>query len=320
MLFGHRFEHTAQDDLHIHSRNRVQSAFLLLTGALAFILPAAFAVFVIADGGTPLTDVDPLSSLLIVLGLLLIPALGLLLMVYTGIHETLLLSRRDGEGKRRTRNFFGRRERVHSVFRIDTPKCLELRRRQDAEPAYTQLWLVMRDGTEHRLTTDNVPVVPGSQRTDVWLRELADYLNVAVPTEVVVGSTAGVKKAIYRPAPAPTSGKAVREARQRKAKGLTRSHEATEKLGTPARALLVLLGVFLAVLELTHVIALVPALFTGRLRVGGFRTGTTTFYWAEQPLTFSFNLLVGVAEVLIIGFIAWGCLRMAIRGRMSSNP
>ncbi len=191
MLFGHRFERTAQDDLHIHSRNRVQSAFVLLTGALAFILPVAFAVFVIADGGTPLIDVDPLSSLLIVLGLLLIPALGLLLMVYTGIRETLQLSRCDGEGKRRTRNFFGRRERVHSVFRIDTPKCLELRRRQDAEPAYTQLWLVMRDGSEHRLTTDNVPVVPGSQRTDLWLRELADYLNVAVPTEVVVGSAAG---------------------------------------------------------------------------------------------------------------------------------
>ncbi len=107
MLFGHRFERTAQDDLHIHSRNRVQSAFVLLTGALAFILPVAFAVFVIADGGTPLIDVDPLSSLLIVLGLLLIPALGLLLMVYTGIRETLQLSRCDGEGKRRTRNFLG---------------------------------------------------------------------------------------------------------------------------------------------------------------------------------------------------------------------
>lgn len=316
MLFGHRFERTAQDDLHIHSRNLVQSAFVLLTGVLAFILPVAFVVFVIADGGSPLTDLDPLTSLLIVLGLLLIPALGLLLMVYTGIRETLLLSRRDGEGQRRTRNFFGRRERVHSVFRIDTPECLELRRRQDAESAYTQLWLVMRDGTEHRLTTDNVPVVPGSQRTDVWLRELADYLKVAVPTEVVVGSAAGVK-ATYRPAPAPTSGKAVKEARQRRA-GLTAAHESTQKLGTPARALLTLMGVFLALLELSHVIALVPALFSGRLRVGGFRG--TTFYWAEQPLTFSFNMLVGMAEVLIIGFIAWGCLRMAIRGRMSSNP
>ncbi len=107
MLFGHRFERTAQDDLHIHSRNLVQSAFVLLTGALAFILPVAFAVFVTSDEGSPLTDLDPLTSLLIVLGLLLIPALGLLLMVYTGIRETLLLSRRDGEGKRRTRNFLG---------------------------------------------------------------------------------------------------------------------------------------------------------------------------------------------------------------------
>ncbi|WP_431081493.1 hypothetical protein [Pseudomonas thivervalensis] len=318
MLFGHRFERTAQDDLHIHSRNLVQSAFVLLTGALAFMLPMAFAVFVIIDENSPLTDLDPLTSLLIVLGLLLIPALGLLLMVYTGMRETLLLSRRDGEGKRRTRNFFGRRERVHSVFRIDTPKCLELRRRPDARPAYTQLWLVMRDGTEQRLTTDNVPVVPGSKHTDVWLRELANYLNVAVPTEVVVGSTAAVK-ATYKPAPAPTSGKAVREARQRRAKELRPSHEPTEKLGTPARALLLLMGVFLALLELSRVIALVPALFAGRLRVGG-RTGTTTFYWAEQPLTFSFNMLVGMAEVLILGFIAWGCLRMAIRGRMSSNP
>src|SRR5688572_33238646 len=109
MLFGHRFERTVQDDLHIHSRNLVQSAFVLLTGVLAFILPLAFVVFVIADGGSPLTDLDPLTSLLIVLGLLLIPALGLLLMVYTGIRETLLRSRRDGEGQRRTRTFSGRR-------------------------------------------------------------------------------------------------------------------------------------------------------------------------------------------------------------------
>lgn len=105
MLIGHRFERTAQDDLHIHSRNLVQSAFVLLAGALAFIAPVVFAVFVVADGGPPQTDVDPLFSLLIVLGLLLIPALGLLLMVYTGVRETLLLSRREGEGKRRTRNF-----------------------------------------------------------------------------------------------------------------------------------------------------------------------------------------------------------------------
>lgn len=105
MLIGHRFERTARDDLHIHSRNLVQSTAVLLVGASAFIVPLALIVFGVANGHAPLAGLDPLLSLLIVLGLLLIPALGLLLMVYTGIRETLLLSRLDGEGKRRTRNF-----------------------------------------------------------------------------------------------------------------------------------------------------------------------------------------------------------------------
>jgi hypothetical protein len=320
MLIGHRFERTAHGDLHIHSRNLVQSTFVLLAGALAFIMPLAFVVFVFADGLSLFADIHPLSALLIVLGLLLIPALGLLLVVYTGMRETLVLSRVDGEGKRLTRNFFGCRERVQSVFKIDAAKYLELRRRPQAERAHTQLWLMLRDGTAHRLTTDNVPVVPGSERTEVWLRELADYLNVAVPTEVVDYSAAAVVKAAYKPAPSPASGKAVREARQRREKEATPAPESTEKLGLPARALLTLMGTFLAVLELTHLIVLVPALFTGQLRVSGFRTRPTTFYWAEQPLSFSFNFLVGVAEVLIIGFTAWGCLRMAIQGRMRLAP
>jgi hypothetical protein len=317
MLIGHRFERTTQDDLHVHSRNLVQSAFVLLTGAIAFVAPVVFVVFVITSAGSPLADLDPLSSLLIVLGLLLIPALGLLLMVYTGVRETLSLSRRDGEGRRRTRNFFGRRERVHSVFGIDAPKHLELRRSPQAEPAYTQLWLVMRDGSEHRLTTDNVPVVPGSKHTDLWLRELADYLQVPVPIEVVTDTGASAA-ASYRPAGATTRRGTDKGAGLRKDKELTASPESSDKLGIPARALLTLLSVFLGALELTNVIALVPALFTGRLRVSGLRTGSTIFYWAEQPITFSFNLLIGVAEVLIIGFIAWGSLRTAIQGRMKS--
>ncbi|MEX5630803.1 hypothetical protein DM05_0841 [Pseudomonas poae] len=315
MLIGHRFERTAQGDLHIHSRNRVQSAFVLLTGAMAFILPLAFVVLGFSAENASMADLDPLSSLLIVLGLLLIPALGLLLMVYTGTRETLLLSRHNGEGTRRTRNFFGGRERVQSVFSINAPHALELRRRPQAEPVYTQLWLVMRDGSEQRLTTDNVPVVPGSQRTDRWLRELAGYLNLPVPTEVVVDPAA--RATAYRPAPAhDRAAKGVKP----KGKELTSSHESSEKLGLPARALLTLLGAFLAVLELTHVIALMRALLTGRLRVSGLRTGSTSFYWAEQPMVFSFNLLVGIAEVLIIGLIAWGCLRTAILGRLKANP
>ncbi|WP_458129805.1 hypothetical protein [Pseudomonas sp. Z2-11] len=310
-MIGYRFERTARGDLHIHSLNRVQSVFVLFTSALALIFPVG-AVLAIATADSSLVGLDPLTLLLMVLGLLLIPALGLALLVYTGTRETLLLSRVDAEGKRRTRNFFGRRERVRSVFRIDAVKYLELRRHPEAEPARTQLWLVLRDGTEHRLTSDNVPVVPGSKRTDLWLRELADYLQVTVPNEVMIGSTA-VAKAAYRPAPTPA-----KIARQRKAKAPTPAAETTEQLGTPVRALLALLGAFLAVYELTRIITLVPSLFTGRLRIGISRP--TTFYWAEEPMTFSFHMLIGVAELLVIGVIAWGCLRVAIEGRMKSNP
>lgn len=313
MLIGHRFERTANGDLHIHSRNLVQSAFMLLTGAITFILPVACVGFWLTEWQAQLADLNPLSTLLLVLALLLMPAMGLSLMVYMGSRESLLLSRVDGEGKRRTQNFFGRRERVTSVFNIATPRSLELRRREQAERAYTQLWLVMRDGSEQRLTTDNVPVVPGSKRTEVWLRALADYLNVAAPTEVVIESAAG-KPAPYRPAPTPA-----KLARQRTATGFTPAVESTEKLGLPVRALLALLGAFLAVLELNQIVALVPAVFSGRLRFSGFRSGYTTFYWAEQPLAFSFNVLMSAVEVLVIGLIAWGCLRTAVLGRMKAN-
>ncbi|MBT2339283.1 MULTISPECIES: hypothetical protein [Pseudomonas] len=319
MLIGHRFERTAQGDLHIHSCNQVQRAVVLLVGVLAFLVPVALAVLATADGRSPSTDADPLSLLLMVLWLLLVPALGILLLVYIGIRESLLLSRVDGEGKRRTQNIFGRRERVQSVLRLDAVKYLELRRHHQAEPARTQLWLVMRDGTEHRLTTDNVPVVPGSKRTDLWLRELADYLGVAVPTEVVDVLAAGATTP-YRPAPAPTRGKTAKPAKQRKGKEPAPSQASTEQLSIPARALLTLLGAFLAVLGLIHLIPLLPAPFTGRLSASGFRTGSTIFYWAEQPLTFSFNLLVGIGEVLILGAIAWGCLRTAFLGRLNADP
>lgn len=308
-MIGYRFERTARDDLHIHSVNQVQSVVVLLTSALALVFPFG-AVLAIAD--SPPVGMDPLSLLLIVLGLLLIPALGLSLLVYTGTRETLLLSRQDGEGKRRTQNFFGHRERVHSVFRLDAAKHFELRRHPEAKPTATQLWLVMRDGTTHRLTSSNVPVVPGSKRTDLWLREISDYLQIPMPTEVTVAS-APIAKAAYRPAPTPA-----KIARQHKAKAPMPPAETTEQLGTPARALLALIAAFLAVFELTRIISLVPSLFTGRLRIGISRP--TTFYWAEQPMTFSFHMLIGVVELLIIGVIAWGCLRVAIEGRMKSNP
>lgn len=316
MLIGHRYERTPRGDLHIHSRNLVMNTAVPLMGAIAFAAPVAFVAFVafaVTSDSSPLSSMDPLSALLIVLGLLLLPALGLVVTVYTGMRESLLLSRLDGEGKRRTRNFFGRRERVHDAFRIDAAKRLELRRREGAEPAHTQLWLVMRDGTEHRLTTNNVPVVPGSERTELWLRELAEYLQLAVPTDVIDPATVEART-IYKPTPAPTSKRA------RAAKGSTPPADKHETFSTPARAFCALLGALLTVFELNHIIVLVPALFNGRLRVSGFRTGSHTFYWAEQPFVFSFNLLVGFAEVLIIGTIAWGCLRVAITARLKSTP
>ena len=81
-----------------------------------------------------------------------------------------------------------------------------------------------------------------------------------------------------------------------------------------------MLGAFLGVLELSQVFALVPALLTGRLRVSGFRSRATTFDWADHPVSFSFNLFIGVVEVVIIGYIAWACLRIAIQGRFKSGP
>lgn len=318
MLIGHRFERTPQGDLHIHSRNLMMEVAAPLCGAIACAAPLAFVFFAVIHEPSPLIGLDPLALLLIVLGLLLFPALGLVITVYTGMRETLLLSRVDNQGKRRTRNYFGRRERLHEVFRLDAAKYLELRRRPHAEPAYTQLWLVLRDGSEHRLTTNNVPVVPGSKRTDLWLRELADYLQVPVPTEIV--DPAVPRPAPYRPAPAPNRKRAAKAARPGNASGSTPPGETTDALSMPTRAFLTLLGAFLAVLELTHIPTLLSALFTGRLRVSGFRTGSHTFHWAEQPWVFSFNLLAGIAEVLIIGVIAWGCLRAALTGRFKAKP
>lgn len=313
MLIGHRFERTPRGDLHIHSHNGVMNIVAPLMGAIAFAAPVAFVAIAVASDSSPSASLDPLTMLLIMLGLLLFPALGLVITVYTGMRETLLLSRLDGEGKRRTRNFFGRRERITEVFRLDRTQRLELRRRQGAEPARTQLWLVMRDGSEHRLTTDNVPVIPGSQRTDRWLQELAEYLQLKAPIAIIDPAT------VKAPVPyKPISRRAAKAAAQAKHKAAAPPAEKSTTLSTPARAFCALLGTFLAVFELSHLTTLLPALFTGRLRVSGFRTGAHSFYWSEQPLVFSFNLLVGYAEVLIIGAIAWGCVRAAVTGRLKA--
>jgi len=315
MLVGHRFERTPQGDLHIHSYNRAQTIAIVLAGAVSVAAPVAFVVFAIVSDIPG--QMHPLHLLTLILALLLIPAISLMMAIYIGSRETFVFSRDEGVGKQRMQNFFGRRERI-TTFKIRGPKRLELRRNRDAKPIYTQLWLVMRDGPEHRLTTSTVPVVPGSKRTDTWLRELADYLEVPVPTEVVEVAPAGLAAA-YQPAPAPARMASAKRT-QHKGKKPQAQQGRTEKIGVPGRLLLALIGAFVAVLELTQVIALVRALFTGELRFSGVRSGTSRFLFAEQPWTFSFNVLVGIGEVLLLGFIAWGCLRMAVQGRMKAEP
>lgn len=280
-MIGYRFERTAQDDLHIHSRNQVQIAVVLLVCTIALSLPMAGLVFAVTDESSTLADMHPLHALMFGIMMLLIPALALLMLVYIGARETFVFSRVKGEGQRITRNLFGRRERVQSVFSIKSPKQLELRRSKDAKVRDTQLWLVMRDGTEQRLTSQNVPVVPGSKRTDLWLRELADYLQVTVPTEVVEPVCSAATTAIT--APATASKMAAKTVKQRKGNKPEQSPELTGAIGIPVRAVLILVGAFMAVLELTRVMTLVPAFFTGRLSVSGFRSRPTVYYLFEQP-------------------------------------
>lgn len=84
MLIGYRFERTAQGDLHIHTRNRLMDGIALLLGPVSVAAPVVFMVCVALNGGSPLVDVEPLVALLMVLGTLLLSALGLVIMVYTG--------------------------------------------------------------------------------------------------------------------------------------------------------------------------------------------------------------------------------------------
>lgn len=281
MLISQVFERTAQDDLYIHSHNRMHEVVALVICGVAVIVPIVL-IFMSMAGSFSLGEMHPLHVLMLGILMLLIPALIVLMLVYTGVRETLWLSRLNSEGQRITRNMFGRRKRVQATFSIKSPKHLELRRHPDAKPRDTQLWLVMRDGTEQRLTTNCVPVVPGSERTQRWLRELADYLQVAVPSDVV--EAVANRAATVMPVPPPVKGKkAVKGGKRRKGEAPELSAELTGKIGVPARVVLTLVGAFMVVLELTRVINLVPAFFTGRLSVSGNRGRPTTYFLMDQP-------------------------------------
>ncbi|WP_457318926.1 hypothetical protein [Stenotrophomonas sp. P5_B8] len=298
MLIGHRYERTPGGDLHIHSHNRVQAGLVLFVGAVALAVPGAFVVGALVNEHSPLSRLAPLSWLLVVLAFLLLVALAVVLLVYTETSETLTLSRRDGVGQRHTRTLSGRCTLVNAAFALHGLSALQLRWHGTLHRGTTQLWLVRHDGSETLLTPGNVAVLPGTRRTDRWLGVLADYLQLPVPVEVLDPPHA---------APAQT----VEE-------GADKAPSAADKAGAGVRLFFGLLGAFLAVLELTQLLSLVTALATARIRVGGYRVSAHTYYWSEQPLAYAFNVLFGVAMVVLVGMFAIGCLRLALFGRIRS--
>lgn len=295
MLIGHRYERTPDGDLHIHSYNRVQAGLVLFVASLALLVPGALLVGGWIGARAPLAGLDPLSWLLLAAALLLLVALAVLLLVYAETRETLTLSRREGVGRRHTRALFGRRVPLHPGFALGGQCQLQLRRHGTVHRGTTQLWFVGNDGSPTLLTPSTVAVLPGTRRTDQWLGVLAGYLQVPVPVEVLDGPPAAPLRAVDAQPPAQAPD---------------------ERAGAGVRVFFGLLGSFLALLELKQLLTLLTALASARIRVGGYRTSAHTYYWSEQPFAYTFNVLFGVATVVLVGMFAIGCLRLALFGRI----
>ncbi len=327
MLIGHRYERTPDDDLRIHSYNRVQAGLVLLTAALALAAPTAFVVGGLVEGRSPLASLGPLSWLLAVTAFLLLVVLAVGLLVYAETGETLTLSRREGVGRRHTRTLFGRREQLQVDFALDGLSELQLRRHGTMHRATTQAWLVRDDGTETLLTPGNVAVLPGTHRTNQWLQALADYLQLPIPGDVLDAPRASLlAPAAAEAAPRKASPPAARaaEAAATRPRRVAASIQPTvasrpaEKAGPGIRIFFGLLGTFLALLELKQLLTLLAALANARIRVGGYRVSAHTYYWSEQPVAYAFNVLFGLAMVVLVGMFAVGCLRLALLGRIRS--
>jgi hypothetical protein len=86
------------------------------------------------------------------------------------------------------------------------------------------------------------------------------------------------------------------------------------KVPADIRVFFALLGAFLAALELNHLISLVNALTTGSIRVAGYHSSASTYYWSEQPYSFAFLVVFGIVMVPLVGAFAYQCLRMAVTG------
>lgn len=308
MLIGHRYEHTPEGDLCVHSHNLVTSGMVVAMVVLCLGLPLGWLLGWFSGNGTatPL-----LFRLTVMTGVFLVlPAMAVVVLTCFGTHETLTLSRRNHSGERRTRMLFGLREQV-ARFELDAPQALELHTRKYRGRSIAQLWLILPGGRKQLLTPSMIGLLPGRPSTERWLGELAAYLQLPVTRAELELDHAGRD---LRPV-------AQSNARRRRAEAFNAVHappprakprepDPSDRIGIPVRAFLVLMGVFLVVYDLNQLVALVTGVLTGGLRVRSPRS-THSYYWAEEPMTFSVYVAFGLFEILVVGAFAWGCFRGA---------
>lgn len=305
MLIGHRYEHTPEGDLRIRSYNHVLSGTLLMILVIGFGIPTV----VLMEG---MRGASALNTVLVGLAMLSLPAVSLLAAWSFATHETLILSRRNSVVERRCRMLLGLREKVER-FALGRPDALELRVRKETWPVIGTLWMILPDGREHCISPGNLGLMPGRPSTERWLGEVAGYLQLAV-TRVERGA-AGADARPVAPAPAwrrrAVAFNAVHAPPPRPVRSAT---DPNDRIGVVARAVLALFALFLVVLELSQAMAVATALFTGSLRLSGFRAGSHSYLWDARPTAFSVHVLLGVIEVLVVSYIAWQCFRISATG------
>lgn len=294
-LIGYRYEERG-DLLRIHSANRLLQALLLLLLLACIGLPLLLRGELAGRSGG--------DMVVALLALIALPALGVACAWYFPVRETLELERAGRRVQRCRHNLFGGRARVEEAFALEDGDRLQLRR-TGAASAPVRLRLLGRDGGVHRLSFETVAVRPGTAMTDARLRRIAAHLRLELPGEIVGLPPQQPQEARARPAlsaPAATTPD-------------TRRDEA-DAIAPGIRAVLALLGCFLAAFEATQAFALLRAMFTGMLYASFWRGRIQAHHWDGQPASFLLQASVGLAEILVVGVLAWGCLRLALAGRL----
>lgn len=319
MWIGHQFERTARGDLHIHSRNLLLAATLLLLGGMCLALPALMATFALAEQDWPPASLSLLQWLVVVSGMWVLIILGAMLLWSTTVIETLRLSRNDNLGEFTTRNIFWRTRQSRPSFALANVMHLELRRRKDGLDARTHLWMLMHDGSEQQLTPENVVVQPGKECTERWLRELTDYLNVPMP-ELILENPEWPGKPGTAASSRDTSPIETATARREGSDAtiLTAPEKKLERIDTFLRIISGSVGIFMIALALLWIEPLFSALFDGWFRVGVRNSGSLVLDWATQPIGFSLSWLAGLIGQLMFGAMGSALLYAAIVGKIKS--